>query len=112
MSRIRERRIFWDAPADTDVVGYEVYAEPTGAGDFLARVDAGDVTPLGVPADPEFFLGGAEAAALPEDDYQFAVTAVDDAGNVSDPYQAPAWTAVPLDLVAPGAPSNGGLEVL
>jgi len=107
MSRVRRRRLYWDPPADTDVVDFAVYARAPDFPDFLATVDAGLVEPHEVVTDPEYFLDN-----LPEGDYQFAVCARDDAGNWSDPYQHPAWVNVPLDVTPPGPVSGGGLETL
>jgi hypothetical protein len=108
MARIKTRTLFWDASPSTDVVGYAVYAEPAGDTTFVSRVDAGSVTPL--------FPNVAETSVvltdgvIAEGDWQFAVCAQDDAGNFSDPYQNAAWVNVPLDITAPAAPTNGGVN--
>jgi len=105
MSRVRPRRLWWEAPADADVVAYEVYAGDPGDGDFLAQVDSGAVPAHASTQATEYFVQD-----LPEGNYQFAVCARDDAGNFSDPYQHPAWSNVPLDVTPPGAPSGGGID--
>lgn len=105
MSRVRQRRLFWDPPTATDVMGYEVSVGDPGNANFLAEVDAGTHPVHATPSDPEYFI-----ADLAEGTYQFAVTAVDDAGNHSDPYQHPAWVSVPLDVTPPDAPSGGGID--
>jgi hypothetical protein len=105
MSRIRPRRLFWDAPAATDVTGYEIYAGDPANAEFLAEVDAGGHDPHASTTATEYII-----ANLPEGTYQFAVAALDDAGNYSDPYQHPAWASVPLDVTPPDAPSGGGLD--
>ena len=108
MARIVQRRMFWEAPAATDVELYGVYVgDPALGVDFLNGIDSGMVEPhASVPAPTtEYYL-----ASLPEGDYQLAVAAKDDDGNWSDPYQHPAWVNVPLDITPPAAPTGGGLE--
>ncbi len=109
MSRVKERQIFWDPPSDTDITGYEVYSDDPQNSDFLDEVDAGVVTPLATTTAPELTLS---EGLLPEGNYQFAAVSKDTAGNLSDPYQHPAWQNVPLDLTAPNPPSGGGIRVL
>jgi hypothetical protein len=108
MSRVVTRELYWDAPADTSVTGYAVYAGAPDLPDFLGNVDAGNVEPLGETADTSFTLG---EGLLDDGNYQFCVCAKDGAGNFSDPYQHPAWASVPLDLTAPAAPTGGGIRV-
>lgn len=106
MARVRQRRMFWDAPQATDVTAYAVYAGAASAGaDWLNQIDAGLIEPHVMVDTTEYVI-----ADLEEGDYQFAVAALDDAGNYSDPYQHPAWASVPLDVTPPDAPSGGGLE--
>ena len=109
MAKVKSRRFFWDPPADTDIVGYNVYVDDAARPNFLADVDAGTITPRETVPTTEWIVGPGD---LPEGTYQVAVTSVDDATNESDPYQHPAWVSVPLDLTAPGAPSGGGLEII
>lgn len=109
MARVRTRELYWDAPADTDIVGYAVYSAAPDVPNFLARVDAGDIDPLAEVTETSLTLGEGD---LPEGNYQFAVCSKDVAGNFSDPYQHPAWQSVPLDLTPPGPPSGGGLRVI
>lgn len=107
MARIRQRRMYWVPPADTDVQTYEVYVgDPANTG-FLGDIDAGRISPHAVVAHPqtEYYL-----ASIPEGTYQLAVAAVDDDGNYSDPYQHPAWLSVPLDVTPPAPPTGGGLD--
>lgn len=114
MARIKQRRMFWDAPAATDVEAYEIYAELAGQFDnatFLTQADLdpadGGLVPHAEVLAPttEYYL-----SALAEDTYRLAVVARDDAGNYSDPYQHPDWVSVPLDVSPPDAPSAGGLD--
>jgi hypothetical protein len=109
MARVKERELFWDPPADTDISHYAVYSGAPDVPDFLANVDAGIVEPLAEPAEPVLRL---TEGMLEEGNYQFAVCSVDGAGNFSDPYQHPAWQSVPLDLTAPNPPSGGGLRTV
>lgn len=109
MARVRTRELYWEAPGDTDITGYAVYAGSPDSPSFLVDVDAGTVDPLGETDKTSYPLG---EGALPEGNYQFAVCSKDTAGNFSDPYQHPAWKSVPLDLSAPNPPKGGGLRVL
>lgn len=109
MARVRSRRVFWEAPADSDVNGYVFYVGDPQSGSFLADVDAGQVEPFRELTGTEIILG---EGAIDEGNYQFAVCSQDTAGNYSDPYQHPAWQNVPLDLSAPNPPTGGGLEIV
>ena len=106
MSRVKSHTLSSDPSPSQDVVGYFWYAAPANDGQFLAKVDAGNVAPLNQTptSTPSFTL---VPGALPEGTYQFAECAVDSSGNVSDVYQAPVWVNVPLDLTAPLPPTNG-----
>ena len=112
MARIVQRRMYWDAPPDTDLVAYEIYVGDPSVADFLAQIDAGQVQPHATVSAPEGEQPATEyyLASLPEGNYQLAVAALDDDGNYSDPYQHPAWADVPLDVTPPAAPSGGGLD--
>lgn len=111
MAKIRQRELFWDAPPDTDVVGYAIYAGQASQDNFLALVDTrpvdGGVAPVATGTETRWPITG-----LADGTWQFAVTAVDQAQNESDPYQHPAWRSVPLDLTPPSPPSGGGLNVI
>ena len=79
MARIVQRRMYWEAPAATDVELYGVYVgDPAQGTDFLTQVDSGSLEPHAEVQAPatEYYL-----ASLPEGDYQFAVAARDDDGN-------------------------------
>jgi len=110
MSRIVSRRLFWDPVVVPDLDVYEVYIARADVPDFLAQVDAGAMDPFAETAQTEFILDGT--TGLEEGNWQFAVTAKDVNGNISDPHQPTAWVNVPLDLTAPPAPTNGGIESL
>ena len=109
MARVKQRELWWEAPPDTDITGYLVYAADPGVSSFLTDVDAGTVDVFKAVQDTKCPLGEDD---LPEGNWQFAVCSQDAAGNISDPYQHPAWKSVPLDLTAPGAPKGGGLRVI
>lgn len=109
MARVRTRRLYWNSSASTDVSGYSVYRGPAADTDFLAKVDAGQVTPLGTtPKETTEFV--LTAGLLPEGNHQFAVCSMDVNGNYSDPYQNAGWVNVPLDLTAPLPPTTGGID--
>jgi hypothetical protein len=98
MSKIVQKVLQWVASAAPDVVAYRVYFGPNDTVfDYTQPfVEVpGDVTslPLSHPA----------LSALPEGEYDFAVAAVDDAGNESDFAEV---EKVPLDVQAPSAPTN------
>jgi hypothetical protein len=107
MSRVKIRRLSVTASTSADVVAYNWYVSAPSDATFLADVDAGTPSPFDVTVAPEAFL---DEGTLPEGVYQFAVVAEDGAGNTSDPYQAPAWVSVPLDLIPPAAPTDGVFE--
>jgi hypothetical protein len=109
MSKIVSRKIRWDPVPGSS--GFKVYFGPTEPGlQFTyesANVNVG-VPPLDVDGKHVIFLNSQpELAALPEGNYDFAVTAYDEAGNESDFAEV---ENVPLDLVAPNAPT--GVEVV
>ena len=108
MSRVRTRRLFWSPSPSADLAGYAVYAAPAGDSTFVAQVDAGNVVPLfpSVTASEVILSSGA----IPEGTWQFAVCAVDNTGNYSDPYQSASWVNVPLDLTAPQPPTGGNVN--
>lgn len=110
MSRIINRRLFWDPVDVPDLDVYEIYMAPHDVVNFSSRVDAGQVGVFAETDLPEFILDGN--LGIDEGRYQFAVTARDVNGNISDPHQPEAWRDVPLDLTAPPAPTNGGIELL
>lgn len=109
MSRVNQRQLRWNAPSATDVASYNVYAaEVSDQATWLADIDAGEDQDLrdNVPATETVWV-----IELPnEGNWSFAVVAVDDAGNTSDPHQSPAWVEVPLDVTPPDAPSGGVIE--
>lgn len=106
MAKIRQRRLWWDAPADTDLVGYDVYVADAAddSAQFLNDADAGAISPAQRVPIAEYFPD------QPEGNYQYAVITVDDAGNEGDPYQHPDWQNVPLDVTPPGPASGGGVD--
>ena len=99
MSKIVQKLLQWTASVDFDVTAYRIYY---GLNDTVFDYTqpfiqvAGDVTELSISGDPIL-------SALAEGEYDFAVTAVDDAGNESDFAEV---EKVPLDVQAPGAPTN------
>lgn len=99
MSKIVQRVLKWVASAAGDVASYKVYYGPSNTVfDYTQPFVTvpGNVTELSISADPVL-------SALPEGAYDFAVTAVDDAGNESDFAEV---ENVPLDVEAPAAPTN------
>ena len=102
------KRLTWNAPPDTGVVGYKIYAGDAGVTDFLAKADLkpeeGGLAPY--DSTTELFW---DTHGLAEGSWQFAVCSYDEEDNESDPYQSSAWTSVPLDLTAPQPPSNGSV---
>lgn len=110
MSRVISRRLFWDPVNVEDLDVYEVYLARADVPSFLSRVDAGEVALFAETDVPEFILD--ESTGLDEGNWQFAVTARDTNGNISDPHQPDAWVNVPLDLTPPPAPTGGGIELV
>jgi hypothetical protein len=110
MSRVRQREIFWDYPAETNLAGAAIYAgNPAVGGQFLADVDAGGIEPIGEVSFPD---NSYPLDSMPDGNWQFAVCTMDEAQNFSDPYQHPGWQNVPLDQTPPGPVSGGGLRII
>ena len=99
MTKIVQRKLQWVASPAADIVAYKVYFGPHDTVfDYtqpFVEVLA-PATELSISADPVL-------SALPEGEYDFAVTAVDDAGNESNFAEV---ENVPLDVEAPAAPTN------
>lgn len=109
MPKIVTRKLRWDPVADA--AGFNVYYGPTEPGLQFnyesTHVNVG-VPPLDADGKHVLFLNAvSELAALPEGNYDFAVTAYDSATNESDFAEV---ENVPLDLVAPATPT--GVEVV
>jgi hypothetical protein len=109
MPKIVSRKLRWDPLPGTD--GFNVYFGPTEPGMQFTyespHVNVG-VPPLDADGKHVLFLNSvSELAALPEGNYDFAVTGFDSAGNEGDFAEV---ENVPLDLVAPGKVT--GLEVV
>ncbi len=109
MAKIKKIRLWADAPEDTDVDHYNWYWDSPDT-DLLSVIN--DVNPDAETDNPEFFIDETGLFNLSDGTYQFFITAVDIAGNESDPYQHPAWAMVTIDVIAPKSPSGGGLERL
>ena len=105
------RRLFWDAPPEADLAGHKVYRAPVGI-DLFAEIKNGtaqEVADLPLGTNEYLF----DDTGLDAGDYQFAVTAYDESGNESDPYQHPGWASVNVaDIVPPSPPSGGGIELI
>lgn len=109
MTKIVSRKLRWDpVPAST---GFNLYFGPTSPGpsfDYDSPHEDVGTPPLDADGKHFVFLKDVPGvAALPEGEYDFAVTAYDGAGNESDFAEV---EKVPLDLVAPAAPT--GVEVV
>ena len=95
------RRLWWEAPGDADLAGHRVYIAK--AGEDLVSAAA----PNEYRWDDDGYTPG---------DWQFMVTAYDETGNESDPYQHPGWAAVnvavPVDTTPPSPPTGGGIELV
>lgn len=109
MAKIISRKLRWDPLPGAD--GFNVYFGPYVEGMQFTyeseHVNVG-VPPLDVDGKHVLFLNAVpEIAALPEGNYDFAVTGYDLAGNEGDFAEV---ENVPLDLVAPRMVT--GLEVV
>jgi len=89
-------KLTWVASTATDVVGYRAYWTTDGVAPSYTStfVDVGNITEVQLP------FPGMEAF---EGVLQVGIAAIDGAGNVSD-ITAP--ILVPLDQIAPAAPSG------
>ena len=113
MAYVKKRRIFWALPAEADFG--DVHVAKASDGNFLTTLTASPqlVTPFRrIPkAQPQELV--LAVGDLPDDTYQFAVVAEDSVnGKFADPYQAPAWGSVFLDLSPLSPASAGGFELL
>lgn len=109
MPKIVSRKLRWDPLPGAD--GFNVYFAPAEPGmQFTYESPKVNVGKPALDADGKhviFFNSVAELAALPEGNYDLAVTGYDAAGNEGDFAEV---ENVPLDLVAPGLVT--GLEVV
>jgi len=102
MSKIVQRKLRWVAPENPGGLAYssfKVYFGPSNTVFDYTQPSitvAADVTEVVFASDPVL-------STLPEGSYDFAVTTVDAAGNESDFAEV---ENVPLDIVAPAAPTN------
>lgn len=108
------RRLFWDAPTDTDLAGHKVYRDLSNV-DLFAMIKNGVATEVAdLPLGTNEYRFDDEG--LDPGNYQFAVTAYDETGNESDPYQHPGWAVVtvaePIDTTPPSPPTGGGIELV
>ena len=109
MPKIVSLKLRWDPQAGTD--GFKVYFAPHAPGpSFDYNSPHVDVKVPELDADGKhvvWFKDFPELAALPEGEYDFAVTGYDKAGNESGFAEV---EQVPLDLTAPTTPT--GVEVV
>ncbi len=109
------RRLFWIAPTDTDLAGHKVYRAVAGE-DLFSMIKNGtaiEVADIPIIEGNEYLF---DDETVQPGDYQFAVTAYDETGNESDPYQHPGWRTVtvaePVDTTPPSPPTGGGIELV
>ncbi len=109
MPKIVARKIRWNPVegATAFKIYFDKFVEGMQFTYEMPSVNVG-VPPLDADGKHVVFLNSQpEFAALPEGEYDFAVTALDAAGNESDFSEV---EKVPLDLTAPNAPT--GVEVV
>jgi hypothetical protein len=116
-SNFGERKLSWTAPVDA--IKFAVYAAPAGnSAKFLADIDAGlsELSVLEVTATEAFFRDLhiiptlTSTVGLPDGIWQFAVCAIDTAGNYSDPHQSFELERVKIKLTPPHPPKTGDLD--
>ncbi len=115
MAKIRKRRLWVDnPPPEQGVTSWRWYYGLVGD-DLTAAVDAAadqaDLPPFYETSEPELILG-EDDTQLTEGRYQFVETALDAAGNESDPYQHPAWADIEIDVTPPDPSTGGGIEIV
>lgn len=108
------RRLFWEPPGDSDLAGHKIYIAPAGA-DLGSEIKNGTASLLSnIPLGQNEYHWDDDGYS--PGDWQFMVTAYDDSGNESDPYQHPGWAvvnvAVPVDTTPPSPPTGGGIEIV
>jgi len=106
--KVKRKRIAWDAVDVADLAGYNVYVADASVEAFTDAVDAGSVLPVETVQTTSYVVSPNDR--IEDGVKQFVVTAIDAAGNESDPLQAEAWKSVPLDRTAPPAPTGGVVE--
>jgi len=113
MAHVVSHELSAKLPTDSDVKGINFYIDGAADPDFIGKASVGQW-----PAADTRFVDAASADAtghvvtvfgagdLVEGTYSFAAAAVDTTGNLSDAVTKPEWTNVPLDLTAPGVPTD------
>jgi hypothetical protein len=118
MAKVASHKLTAKAPADTDVAAIRFYIDGNSTPDFIGQASVGvwpsDAAHMRrVPA-----VAGAtvetvfNAGDLVDGTYSFAAQSEDASGNLSDAVTKAEWTNVPLDLTAPGAPTDLTIETL
>jgi predicted phage tail protein len=105
MSKLAKKVIWWADVADA--VKYAIRAVAAGVAFDYATAPVAEPVEGNVGAEQEFDLSTV-AAALPKGEYDIYVTALDSAGNESDPFTLAAAAA--LNFTAPAAPAAGGFR--
>ena len=98
MAKVKTKKLTWTDSTAQDVVGYNVYwnREADGNPDYTD-------TPVSVTGTGVFIPDDIPSFPLEDISFIFGVSAIDDAGNESD---IALTGAVPLDFIAPDAPTN------
>lgn len=105
MAKLAKKVIWW---ADVvDAAKYAIRALTAGATFDYATAPVAEPIETTVGAEQEFDLSTV-AAALPKGEYDIYVTAIDAAGNESDPFTLAAAAA--LNFTPPAAPAAGGFR--
>lgn len=113
MAHVASHELGAKLPADTDVSGINFYIDGASTPDFIGQASVGqwpaaqtrfvDASTADATGHVKLVLGAGD---LVDGTYSFAAGAVDKGGNLSDAVTKPEWTNVPLDLTAPGVPTD------
>ena len=103
MSKVKKKRIIWDAAVDVDIVAHKVFVVPEGNPVDMDSPFVEILMPVTEVLLPDAFPEGTFAG---DGNYMVAVAAIDDVGNEGDL----AFVAHPFDFIAPGVPTNLRVE--
>lgn len=104
MARIQKKRLKVDPATGVSTWEWFQRAAAPEVEAWLVEIDAGNVAPFDISAEPVIELPDLEG------NFDFAVVQMDANGNRSDPETFETWVNAPLDTTPPDAATGGVLE--